>query len=89
MWPKMNPRDVVKHELIGLQIEVVDAKNKDLIGIKGEVLNETKNTITLYQKGKNKTILKSQVTLNIKLGNKIVRVKGTELTKRPEERIKK
>ena len=40
----MNIKDIAKHELIGLTIEIIDSKNKDNIGIKGVVINETKNT---------------------------------------------
>lgn len=85
----MNPSDAIKHELIGLHVKVVDSKNKDLIGIEGEVIDETKNTITIDHQGKNKVILKDQVTLNIRFKDKIIQIKGTELIKRPEERIRK
>ncbi len=34
-------------QLIGKHVEVVQASNKTLLGIKGKVIDETKNTITL------------------------------------------
>ena len=49
----MKIREVARHELIGLEAEVHDAKNKSLKGIKGKVTDETKNTITIKtSKGK-------------------------------------
>ena len=68
-------------EFIGATIEIVDATNKSLVGKKGKVIDETKNTITLENK---KIILKNSVAL--KIGEKII--SGNTITKRPYERIK-
>lgn len=81
----MNPRDVLKSELIGLEAEIVAAKNPTLKGIKGKITDETKNTITIGTK----KILKAQVTIKMKIKNRIAIVKGEKLVARPEERIKK
>ena len=71
-----------RKELIGSQIEVVGSKNKTLIGIKGEIINETKNTIELDN---GKKLIKSHVMLKIE-GETIG---GEALKKRSEDRIKK
>jgi len=71
-----------KKEIIGKKIKVVDSKNKSLVGLTGDVVEETKNTITLSNK---KKLLKSHVTLEI--GKEIV--DGKSLQKKPEDRIKK
>ena len=73
-----------KGELIGSEIEVVSSKNKTLIGLKGKVIDETKNTITIKNKGIKK-LLKSHIT--IKIDGKVF--EGKILQKRPEDRIKK
>jgi ribonuclease P protein subunit POP4 len=73
-----------KGELIGSHIEVVSSKNPTLIGIKGKVIDETKNTLTIKNK-KIKKILKSHVTL--KINNTIIQ--GKSLIGRPEDRLKK
>jgi ribonuclease P protein subunit POP4 len=70
-----------KSELIGSNIEVVDSKNSTLVGIKGKVTDETKNTLTIG----NKKILKSHITF--KINGKIIQ--GKEIKKRPEDRIRK
>ena len=33
--------------LIGSKMEVIDAKNRNLLGIAGKIVDETKNTITV------------------------------------------
>ena len=42
----MKPKDL-KNLMIGSYIEIKESKNKSLIGLKGKVIDQTKNTITL------------------------------------------
>ncbi len=85
----MNPKEIIRHELIGLEVDVVKAKNPSLIGIKGKIIDETRNTITIKQKQKMKKILKEQAIFNFKVGNKTIQVDGKLLVGRPEDRLKK
>jgi len=83
-----NPREIAKHELIGLVVEIVNSKNKALKGIKGKITDETKNMITI-EDGKARKIMKSQITIKTKIGNKEYEIDGRILVGRPEDRIKK
>ena len=85
----MNLRDVTKLELIGLDIEVVQAKNSSLIGLKGKIIDETKNTITIRKNNELKKLLKDQIIVNIKFPKETIQINGKLLLGRPEERIKK
>jgi ribonuclease P protein subunit POP4 len=85
----MKPQEVIRHELIGLEVEVHDAGNKSLIGIKGKVVDETKNMLEIQTKHGTKSIIKDQAILDFIIEGKKVRVDGKILTKRPEERTKK
>lgn len=85
----MNIKDITRHELIGLNIEIVEAKNKALIGLKGKVIDETKNLLIIQTKKGEKKILKDQVTLNIKVKDKKVQLEGKLLVGQPEDRLKK
>lgn len=85
----MNINDYLKFELIGLEVEVIDAKNKSLIGIKGKIVDETKNTFVIETNGKERNLLKDQVTLIIDFKKEKIRVEGKLFLGRPEERIKK
>ena len=71
-------------EYIGAAIEIVQSTNKELQGLRGKVLDETKNTLLILTDGKEKKILKKGNTFNIN-GNTL---EGNQITKRPEERIK-
>ena len=85
----MRTRDVLRYEYIGANIKVVDAKNKSLIGLRGKVVDETKQTFTIEHNNKTKRLLKDQITITCTMNNKTFRVEGALLVGRPEERIKK
>ena len=82
-------RDILRHELIGLQCKVVYSKNKSQIGIAGRVINETRNTITLITTKKTKKIPKKDTIFQVQLNKKKVDIKGNFLIAKPEDRIKK
>lgn len=84
----MNQKELERHEIIGLICEITDAKNKDIIGLKGKVIDETKNTLRIQTKKGIKIILKNQVTLKFTINKKSIQIQGEKLVKRPEERIK-
>ncbi|MCS4541585.1 MAG: ribonuclease P protein component 1 [Euryarchaeota archaeon] len=86
----ITPKNLIRHELIGLLAEVVKSTHPNYIGIKGKVIDETKNTLIIDQNGKEKTIPKAEVTLHFTLPeDTIVEVYGKLLVGRPEDRIKK
>ena len=76
---------MIRHELIGLEIEITISKNPNLVGLKGKIIDETQNTITIKTKIGNKKIIKSQIKMKIKNQE----TEGKEIVGRPEERIKK
>lgn len=72
-------------EFIGTQIEVVQARNKSLEGVKGRIIDETKHTFKIItNKKEEKTLLKQEAVFMI---NKH-KIMGKDLLHRPEERIK-
>ncbi len=85
----ITPRNILRHELIGLFVEIVEAKNKTQLGMKGLVVNETKNTLWIETEKGVKKVLKKDCKFMFTLpsGKKVV-VEGKLLAKRPEERIK-
>ncbi|MEM5799438.1 MAG: ribonuclease P protein component 1 [Candidatus Aenigmatarchaeota archaeon] len=83
-------QNVVRHELIGLRVEVKKATNKYLTGIKGVVVDETYNMLTIESDGKEKKVQKKGTIFIFHLPNgKRVEVDGGLLVSRPEDRIKK
>jgi len=81
--------DVAKHELIGLRIKVIDSRNKGNIGIKGTIIDETKNTLIIETtEGKRKTIFKNNIVIETEINNKKIQIKGQSILGRPQDRIK-
>ena len=72
-------------EFIGTKIKIIGATNKSLIGLEGSVLDETKNSFKIKNSNQEeKTVLKKGAVFMI---DSII-IKGDEIIKRPEERIK-
>ena len=80
----LNAKDFAAYELIGLEAEIIDSKNKNNIGIKGQIKDETKNTITIN----GKKVFKNNITLKITYKNQTITIKGEKLAGRPKERTK-
>ena len=88
----ITPYNVFRHELIGLSVEIYDSTHKDLIGIKGRVIDETRNTICieLDNSDEEKVIPKNIVIFHFTLpNNEKVEIDGKIIVSRPEDRIKK
>lgn len=75
-----NEKDLIRGELIGKKATITIHNNE----FEGQIIDETKNTITILTKTGRNTIIKNQAT--IKINNLLI--DGKKLAKRPEERIK-
>jgi len=69
-------------------VQIIEAKNKTLEGLKGKIVDETKNTFAIETTKGLKKILKKEVTLLFKTKSGSVKIEGEVLVGRPEERIK-
>jgi len=85
-------KNIARHELIGLKVEIVSSSNSSHVGSKGVVTDETRQTITieLDNSKTEKSFAKDQCIFRFLLpsGEK-VRVDGKLLVARPEDRVKK
>lgn len=86
---RIQPADILRSEIIGLEAEVIDAENKSLIGLRGLVVDETKNMLSIEKDGVVKKVVKSQVTLKILFEGQTFQIDGKVLVGRPEDRLKK
>ncbi len=85
-----NPKDILKHELIGLKAAIVKSKDPNMLQVKGVIVNETQKTIALRCGEKTIITAKKDNTYRITLmDKKEVEIRGKLLYGRPEERIKK
>ena len=73
-------------ELIGEEIEVVETTNNSLANLRGKIVDESKQTLTIDVDGKVKTVLKGTITFKIISSGKLI--DGKTIMKRPEDRLK-
>lgn len=83
------PKNILNHELIGLEVKIVSSKNPLLNNLKGIIIGETKNTLIILSNNKKKIIPKNVCTFQFKLKNEIVEIDGEKIVGRPEERLKR
>ncbi len=102
MHEGITEKNIIQHELIGLQATILDSPCKNLRNITGEIVDETMNTFKLEYlfDGKQKVIMIPKHKTRFKFaipvdvddpnGSELsVEIDGSILTKRPEDRIKK
>jgi ribonuclease P protein subunit POP4 len=81
---------LVQNEFIGLKTRVVKNTNQDCIGIRGNVIDETKNTLIIRHKDEDKTVVKNVSVFHFTMPDgTIVEVDGKVIVGRPEDRLKK
>jgi len=79
----------VRINLIGRKVEIVDSSNETLKGIKGKVVDETKNLLMIDTGKKVKKVLKKEVRFRVTTNEGLVIIDGQVVVGRPEERLKK
>jgi len=85
---KFNKKKLAKSELIGLDVKIIESENRFNRGIKGKIIDETKNMFIVETEKRKKKIIKNQCVFEFKLKEKNIQINGKSLTIRPEERIK-
>lgn len=80
----ITPENLPKHELIGLEAEVIESTDENQVGIKGEVLDETESLLRI----EDTKVEKKNCVFQFELpsGEK-VKVDGKLIAKKPEERV--
>jgi ribonuclease P protein subunit POP4 len=82
----MKKVDLMRTELIGLDVEVLSAPYS---GITGKVVDETKHTFTIESAGTEKMVPKPGNAFRFELEERKIDLNGSEILFRPEDRIKK
>lgn len=83
---KMIAAEVMKAELIGLDVEVLSAP---FSGLSGKVVDETKNTFTIESAGTERMVPKPGNVFRFAYEGRTIDIIGSEIMHRPEDRIKK
>lgn len=78
-------KNFIKGELIGLKVKVVRCRDPTLVNRKGEIIDETKNTLLIKTRDREKRIAKDIAQFEIDG----ITVEGKRIKCQPWERIKK
>ncbi len=81
----MNLTTQSEFDLIGQNVTISNSKNKEIIGIKGNIIMETKNMFVINTENGKKNIPKNICELSNKQG--LIRTDSTKVNKRPHERL--
>ncbi|MCJ8307002.1 MAG: ribonuclease P protein subunit [Nitrosopumilus sp.] len=79
--------NITSHEFIGLDTEITQSTNPQVVGLNGRIINETKSMFTINTDKGVKSIAKSQNIWKFSIDNQDVIVDGTKIAKRPFDRI--
>jgi ribonuclease P protein subunit POP4 len=79
--------NIVSHELIGLNTEITQSTNPQVVGLNGRIINETKSMFTINTENGTKSMAKSTNSWKFSIEGKEVIVNGSKIAKRPFDRI--
>jgi len=84
-----NRKNILFHTFIGIPVEIIRSASRRLAGLRGTIVDETKNSLVLETKNGNKRIQKIGNVFRFELDSESVEVDGKKIMFRPEERPKK
>lgn len=79
------PRNILLHELVGLECIVMQSRNRGQVGIGGRIDDETLKTLVIS----GKRVFKRGSVFRVTLEDRKIDVDGDHLLTRSEDRIKK
>ena len=82
-------KNIVLNELIGLKVSVLSCLDKNQRGLRGTVIDETKNTIKISTGNGVKSLIKKTSKFRFYYGKLHFDVDGKEINFRPDDRIEK
>lgn len=87
---KITPYNILRHEIIGLEVEVVKSTHPGHLKVKGVIVDETMNLILVKTALGIKAVPKKTSIFRIKLPEGLkVDVEGQAILARPEDRVRR
>lgn len=80
-------QNITQHELIGLDTEIVESSNPQIVGMQGTIIDETKSMFYLKTKDGIKMIQKSHNKWKFLLNDNPPVVSGLAISRRPQDRL--
>ncbi len=84
----INRNNAYLHEWIGSAASVDESPNPTEVGISGEIMDETKNTLVLLTQKGERRIAKRGRSFSLHTPKEVFTIKGSYAAFRPEDRIK-
>lgn len=86
----MTVENLAKDEFIGLPVKIKECKDPNWKDKKGVIIDETKNTFLIQTNNNQKRrIAKNLAVFEFKYKDKQVKIDGSKICYRPEDRVKK
>lgn len=85
----MRSKDFRRRLFIGLDVVVSASTCPSQVGLRGRVVDETKNTMTILQDGVERVVAKAGCEFRFEEDGQTQVVSGNDIRFRPEDRIKK
>lgn len=85
----MDEKTFAKEEFIGLRVTIKDCTDPTWKDTSGRIVDETKHTFLIEVDNKHRRIAKHIAIFEFEYEKKKIRLQGSKLTYRPEDRIKK
>ena len=79
--------NITSHEFIGLDTEITQSTNPQVVGLNGRIINETKSMFTINTEKGSKSIAKSTNNWKFSIKGQDIVVDGSKIAKRPFDRI--
>jgi ribonuclease P protein subunit POP4 len=77
--------NITSHEFIGLDTEITQSTNPQVVGLNGRIINETKSMFTINTENGAKSIAKSTNNWKFSIKGQDIVVDGSKIAKRPFE----
>jgi ribonuclease P protein subunit POP4 len=79
--------NISRHELIGLDTQIADSTNSQIIGLNGTIINETKSMFSVNTVNGVKMIPKSNNSWKFNVNGQQITINGSKIQKRPFDRL--
>jgi ribonuclease P protein subunit POP4 len=79
--------NISRHEFIGMNTQIAESTNSQIIGLNGTIINETKSMFTLNTIRGTKLIPKAHTTWEFNVNNQKIPMDGSKIQKRSFDRI--
>lgn len=79
--------NITTHELIGMDTEISNSSNPQLIGLNGRIIDETKSMIIINTVNGTKSIPKSNNDWKFTIDSKDIIISGSRIAKRSFDRL--